>query len=76
MNESIQEIVRPELMFSQDHNLLMYLKAILTQDTVLENENDSEDSKVNDSDSSESVLKSDDEKLIEVTTKFRKSDFQ
>ena len=43
---------------------------------MLENENDSEDSEVNDSDSSVSVLKSDDEKPVEMTTKSEKSSFQ
>ena len=77
-NEEVQKVVEPELIFSQDHNLLMYLKAILTQVTV--QKDDSEDSEEKDSDSSVSLSESDDEKLTATATakakgKDKKSDF-
>ena len=74
-NEEVQKVVEPELIFSQDHNLLMYLKAILTQVTV--QKDDSENSEEEDSDSSVSLLKSDDEKSAgKAKGKSKKSDFQ
>ena len=41
LRESTHKIVGPELVFSKNHNLLMYLKAILT---VQDDEGDNDDS--------------------------------
>ncbi|SLM37975.1 Ribonuclease H-like domain [Lasallia pustulata] len=49
--EAVREVVGPELVFSQDHNLLMYPKAILTP--TMDDNSDNEDDEVeSDTDSS------------------------
>ena len=56
-------MIEPELMFSKEHNLLMYPKAILTSNAL----NSPDESDEDDEDSDSSVSLSDEEGKDEVT---------
>ena len=63
IEKSIQDVIESELMFLKEHNLLMYLKAILISNVF----NSSDESDKNDEDSDSSVSLSDKEEKNEVT---------
>ena len=63
IEKSIQDMIESELMFLKEHNLLMYLKAILILNTL----NSSDKSDENNEDSDSSVSLSDEEEKNEVT---------
>ena len=62
IEKSIQDVIESELMFSKEHNLLMYLKAILILNVL----NSSDESDKNDEDSDSSVSLSDKKEKNEV----------
>ena len=67
--KAVQNIIDSELMFSQNHNLLIYLKVILT--SHMRDDSDNEDTKADvDSDTDSSVSLSDEKKLKRVKSEF------
>ena len=58
--ETVRDVIGPELVFSQDHNLLMYPKAILTPHMVDDSDDEDPEADV-DSDTESSVSLSDEE---------------